>query len=526
MTTVTITSESQLPSIIYTSGMTILIGASFTITNILNFITIGSSNVTINGQFNTITISALNWPGLVQNGTGVSISPYTNITIKNLIINSSSTLAINAGWICQLGFCNGQILFCSSNGLITSNSGGILGQECYACAATNCFSTGQIGTYAGGIFGSYSVNCNTTQCYSFGSIGNYAGGIFGFGNNYIYNGVLYSPSDILDQSGSQLHNLLYANNYVDVPSYSVAIACYSVGSIGQYGGGIFGYFAYMSRACNCYSLGNGSTLSGGIFAPNYYLSSPTPVYYPSTTLCSTAYCYTIGIALSGNGIFAQTGLTNTESYSKAELSGIWRDCNAKYYLQSVGCIWIDIDKCSSHIPYLLKSFNRNLYTCPYQKIKCKHATSSAGKFAPSYQILRVNGHKKPCNISINETTGVMSFNKVKKATYKIKIINGLKTNVYNTCISNYYVWTGYNISNFILKSKYKNCKKKKSCKSKSSSSSSCSSSSSSSCSSSSSSSRSCSSSSSSSRSCSSSSSSSRSCYKSKSKSKCKSKCHR
>ena len=244
-------------------------------------------------------------------------------------------------------------------------------------------------------------------------------------------------------------------------------------------------------------------------------------------------------------IFAQPNNGNTSTCSYAEGTGIWNDCNAKQYLTGLCFVWIDINPCSKNVPYLLKSFNLNLYpvTNPYksykpkynscnpsytpynacnpsytpynpcnpsytsynpcytpcptpyptpcatscypntclikQTIKSKNACSSPGLFGPTYQILWVNGGKIPDGISINSSTGVLNFHKVKRGIYKIKIINGIPSTPSSYC-GGAYTWVAYNISNFYLKSKYK-CEKKKKCKSSSSSSSSsCSSSSSSS----------------------------------------------
>jgi hypothetical protein len=455
MSSFTITSESQLPYTASTAGMIIYIGNSFTITNASNFITINASNVTINGQYNTITVSGVtDYFGFVQNGTG-SLSSNLNVVIKNLTVNSSSsTLIAGGGWICQTQFCYASVLYCSSNGSISTNGGGIFGQACYSCSAVNCFSSGTISTNGGGIYGSYCVNCNASQCYSIGTIGDYAGGIFGFGNN---------------QTTEINQNTLPTQPNTTISS-STATACYSTGGIGTNAGGIYGYYAYKSNAINCYTLGNGTTSSGGIFGVNFSSLSDTPT-------CSASYCYTIGTTLSGDGIYAYTGTnnsTNTECYCKSELNGIWKDCNAKCYLRNYDCVWIDISICSKHQPFLLKSFNRSLYTCPYQKIKCKYATSSAGLFGTQYKILTVNGKKNNCNITINSTNGVLTFDKVKKGKYKIKIINGTSTLINNICNNGYYIWSNYNINDFLLKSKYKSCKKK--CKKSSSSSSSSSSS--------------------------------------------------
>jgi hypothetical protein len=319
--------------------------------------------------------------------------------------------------------------------------------------------------YAGGIIGSYCVNCSVSQCYSTGTISDYAGGIIGFGAGYIYDGSTYSPSTINNQNGDEINNSpIYNNNYATLTT-TTCTACYSNGSINSYAGGIFGYFAYSASATNCYTIGFGTILSGGIFAPNYYLASS--IYTPSTTNCIISACYTIGLNLAGHGLFALTGLTNNVYNSKAELNGKWSDCSANNYLRGIGCVWIDINKCSSHVPYLLASFNRSLYTCPYKKIKHAHSCSSSGLLGPNYKIFKIGKYKKCSGISINCNSGVLHFDKVKKGTYNISIINGIKTAFSNGCSANYYIWTKYNINNFILKSKYK-----KKCKSSSSSSSS------------------------------------------------------
>jgi hypothetical protein len=480
MTTVTLTNQTQLPLTVL-SNTTVIIGSSFSITDITKFLIVGGSNIIIDGKFNTITISVASYPGFVLNN---SISN-TNIIIKNLSIvqSGSGSLALLAGAIGQTNLFNVSAFYCSSNIPINQNGGGIFGSVTTNCNTTNCFSLGSIDQYAGGIFGSYSLNCSATQCYSSGSIGQYAGGIFGFGTNYIWDGSNYAPTIIVDQSGNSITNTPNVNNNSMGLSGSTANSCYSSGSIGQYAGGIYGYFAYKSTASNCYSLGSStstSLLSGGIFAPTYYYDGS--IYFPSNPLTTASYCYTIGSLLAGDGIFTQNAL-NTEYYCKGELNGIWKDCNAKYYLKGVGCVWIDIS-CSKSQPFLLKSFNRSLYSNPYQKVSCSHDSSSPGLFPPTYKIIRVNNKSSLCSISIDPNSGILSMKKLKKGKYCVKILNGIPTQVNLTYPYSYTIWTSYNISTYYIKSKYTKCKKsskhKKKCKSSSSSSSSCSSSSSSS----------------------------------------------
>lgn len=452
MTTIIITNENQLTTLINTYT-TIIFGASFTITNNTNFITISGSNIIIDGRNNTLTITSNNFAGLIQNITNTN----TNILIKNINIISTSALDSNGGWLCQSNFQNGNIVNCNSNGLISINGGGIFGQACYNCIATNCFSTGSIGQYAGGIFGSYSVNCKAISCYSIGTIGNYAGGIFGLGTNYTFDGSSYSPSVIVDQDGNAIANLGNPNNYGIITSSS-AYNCYSVGSIGKYSGGIFGYFAYKSIVNNCYTLGNGNTGSGGIFAYNFYEFSS--IIIPTDTSCTANSCYTIGNSLSGDGIFCYN-ITNivsnvkimcfSEQYDSINFIPMWNDKNANKILYGLGKFWIDIDKKLNNIPWLLLNFNQELYIPNYKKIKCKKSKSIEGILVPTYDIISINNKKVKKNISINNDNGQLTFNKVKYGKYKINIINGIKIIITNN-YGNYYIYSNYNINYFYLKS--------------------------------------------------------------------------
>jgi hypothetical protein len=141
----------------------------------------GSENITIDGSNNTVNVnvSTNDYPGLVQNGT-VDASGNSYITIQNLAVESTYTVAQDGGWVGQQYFGNGInniVTNCYSTGDIGSRSGGIFGSYSQA-SATNCYSTGTINSDAGGIFG-YSSQGSASNCYSTGSIGNRAGGIFG-----------------------------------------------------------------------------------------------------------------------------------------------------------------------------------------------------------------------------------------------------------------------------------------------------------------------------------------------------------
>ena len=504
------------------AGITVTIGANLTITALNQYFIIGGSNVTITGQNYIITISSLTgYSGLVQNTN----STYLNVVINNLsVISSSSTILDGEGWICQSNFYNGIVSFCSSNGVIPTNGGGIFGTASCNSSATNCFSTGSIGLYAGGIFGSYCVNCTVNQSYSNGTIASYAGGIFGFGTNYTFDSSIYSPVQPIDQSGNTI-NPATIDTSACIVVLSTTINSYSTGSIGSYAGGIYGYFAYNSKATNSYTLGNGAVMSGGIFAPNFYFTSS--IYTPTSTNCSTNNCYTTGSSLATNGIFAYSGnniSSNTQTCCFSEQYGVynpcnpnpcipnpcnpnpcnpnphynpcnpnphynhcnpckpynpcksynpckpypnlcgtyWKDCNANKILLGVGSIWIDIDICSENVPYLLGSFARELYTPNSITICYKYGNSNSGNFGTSYQIISVNS-KKNKHISVNLINGILSFCKLKCGTYIIKVVNGTKFNLPTGNCANYYTYSNYNISNYYVQSLYKQlyCKVKK-----------------------------------------------------------------
>ena len=168
------------------TNKTVYITNNLEITTINNmYFTIGSSNITIDGQNNTININSVtNYPGLVQNGKPPT-NGFNNIIIKNLGVTSSkSTLSSYGGWVGHAYMNNStnscEVINCYSTGTIENFScGGIFGSYSRG-TATNCYSSGDIsGSNASGIFG-YLSDCIATNCYSSGAIsGRTASGIFG-----------------------------------------------------------------------------------------------------------------------------------------------------------------------------------------------------------------------------------------------------------------------------------------------------------------------------------------------------------
>ncbi len=444
--------------VIINSGVTITLGSNISLTSNTQYFIIGGSNVIFDGSIYKINLSGItNYTGLFQNNT----LSYTNIILQNInLLCNGSTLIDSSGWICQTGFLNGQVKFSKTNGQISNNSGGIFGQGCYNCVSTNNYTSGAIETYGGGIFGSYCVNCTCSESYTSGPIGNYAGGIFGFATNYVYDGMITTPTEILDQSGTQIINPpTFSNNYGTVTTCTVSNS-YSLGSIGQYAGGIFGYFVYNCSVSNCYSAGNGNNsipyTSGGIYGMNFYTTSG--IYYPSVTNCSASNCYTSGSFLALDGIYSFSGSnissnTKTSCFSEQYNNScatvqVFNNFNACTVLQQVGQVWLIPDLCKNASPFILASFTKPLYDCCCKTIKhCAEKHSEKGNYPLNYYILDVNYCLRPSSITICNTTGKLAFNKVKCGCYAIRVLNGGKT----------YILSGDNVNYSITYVDYHTC---------------------------------------------------------------------
>ena len=172
--------------------------------NTNGYFILNSDNIIFDGNDKRILIQGiLNYPGLINNGYG-SNNGYSNITIKNLVVDKvDATLSRLNGWIGQQYFAKNithgiiNIINCSTNGDIPSNSGGILGSFSFYNSndcilnVIKCSSSGNIGETGsyynyGGIFGSnlgtgsYNIKIIALSCYSTGDIiGINCGGIYG-----------------------------------------------------------------------------------------------------------------------------------------------------------------------------------------------------------------------------------------------------------------------------------------------------------------------------------------------------------
>ena len=437
-TTVTLTSSSWPATINNTDStnttLTITFNTNLYLTNTYGntngYFILGSNNITINGNNKEVNINGISsYPGLFQNGTNSSSSSnrsFTSITIQYLGVTSSGNSTLSStdpygGWVCQSYFGayansgNITINYCYSNGNIELDCGGILGtftgnNSSATISVNNCYSLGSIGQFSGGIFGrqpgfSSSGIISVYNCYSIGNIEGYSGGIFGVG------------------AGS--------NSSATISTYN----CYSTGSIGNNGGGIFGYGTGASSSAtisanNCYSNGAIGNNGGGIFGNDTRVSA-------TGGTVTAINCYSIGTFNGSTGIYGgnNNGGTSQNCYFTNGVSN-WNDSDANNNLITNTNVWVDINS-NATTPYLLSSFNQQIYSPNTVTINSSTYTSEPGLFTSSYLLISPNVP----NITINQSTGVLTFSDLTSQTYTENVLSYLGTN------PNYY---SYNINNFIL----------------------------------------------------------------------------
>jgi hypothetical protein len=327
------------------------------------YIQFGNTTLNPNGTRPTITIQdIINYPGLIRNGSNTE-SGKNNIVVVNLNVLSTgtTTLALDGGWIGQTDYSRGvaqcKIVYCSSNGYITENGGGIVGARSGPFSTVNnlqityCNSSGDIDLNSGGIAGNFCNNILVTNCFSTGNMpSGYGGGIFG-SNMTITNATVqysYSTGNILsDRSGGICGGFARGN----------IIGCYSTGNItGAINAtGIFGVFPRgTSIVSNCYCIGLINNQGGG-----------TAGVIPNTTVSGVPLVtntYTSGATTSGafGGIYTDINFDGPSNYSEANNNSFgWKDINAAATLQGVGTIWGSI---ASDTHYVLLNFGVSPYS--------------------------------------------------------------------------------------------------------------------------------------------------------------------
>jgi hypothetical protein len=235
-----------------------------------------------------------NYPGLIQNGTSTR-SGKSNITVQNINtkITGTTTLANQAGYICQSYFCRGSsgtISNCTNSGIISgNNAGGIAGSFfAYLSAGTNtiekCSNIGIIsGQSAGGIAGlrfAQNANAGSTntieKCSNNGNIsGKYAGGIAGLrfalraaGMNTISN--CYNNGDISGNYTGGITGSQFAQETTSSSINSITNCTNNGNILGNSSGGISGKYTGFNSSgtntiTNCVNNGDISgNFTGGI----------------------------------------------------------------------------------------------------------------------------------------------------------------------------------------------------------------------------------------------------------------------
>jgi hypothetical protein len=364
--------------------LTITFTSDLSFNSVDQYFIIDSSNITIDGSNHIVyvDVSSNDYPGLVQNGA-FGASGYSFITIQNLGIESTYTVALSGGWVGQQYFgkdaSDNYVENCYSTGPIGTEAGGIFGSFSQA-TATNCYSIGTINTGAGGIFGPNSQpSASANNCYSTGPIitlgTNGGGGIFGYG------------------------------------SQGSATNCYSIGPIGgNNAGGIFGSGSPGS-ATNCYSTGPIGLSAGGIFGFN----SP-----PSA---SATNCYSTGSITGGEGIGANIDV----SYCYfTDGSTNWLDSAADASLNVIEPnVWTDIDTNSENVPYRLTSFyiNQILYDpSSGTNVVTEYPVPDVSGIY-TWSITSVNGSTTNNEgITIDGSNGDISFGVSSNGTYAVNVL--------------------------------------------------------------------------------------------------------
>jgi hypothetical protein len=343
----------------------------------LGFFVAGSTKITFDGSGNTITLDTItDYPGFIQNGIS-GLSGFANIIVQNFTtaISGGSTLASSAGWLCQSNFGYGasgnQIISCTNTGPIGGTyAGGIAGIAVGAgggsVSFTRCANTGTIsGNSAGGIVGGSAKSTTITNCFSIGIIsGNGAGGIAGNWFGYNSNGTCrisncYSTGAIngTNAGGIVGAGVGFTDNGTNISLYIVY--CYSLGAISSTAGGI------------CGGIDGSYVGTGNVYIQNSY----------SWGVLTTP----------GSGIVA-TSLPTTpitiNQYGTYVANGAWSDTAANAGLVNYSFLgnnyWTKIAN-NTTTPYVLSSFNAQLYSPNSATTSASNYTTSAGLFTdPSY----------------------------------------------------------------------------------------------------------------------------------------------
>jgi hypothetical protein len=395
-----------------------------------------SGNASVTNCSNSGSISGYGAGGILAAYAGYSSG---NASVTNCT-NSGSISGIYAGGICgassgeSLG--NVSVTNCSNSGIISGQyAGGIYGA--YAgynygkASVTNCSNSGSISAdFAGGICGAFPgqiyANVSVANCTNSGSISaNRAGGIVGVDSGYSYGNVSISNCSNRGAITGEYSGGITGDKFGYDASYCSITNCYSIGNIsGNNSGGIcgaeIGYINNVSHnpiivISNCYTMGRINTTCGGILGGT---EGSTYTKIPNVTLSN---CYTYGsVTDASSGLVADglqikdAGVSTSNCYIA---NGSWSDTSANELLLGTsdasfnpGTTWTDISSNATNVPYVLSSFNQEIYDPSVVTISDANYTSSSGLFQSDYRYIIINGNAT--NLSINSNNGVLSYSNV------------------------------------------------------------------------------------------------------------------
>jgi len=360
-----------------------------------------------------VFISCANTANIIANGCGGIAAPnvaFDHGSVEFSNCTNTGTVTGNAGGIAgpSAGY-RGSVTFnnCTNSGNLSGNAGGIAGYSCGFSSGlsrfTNCTNSGLINGYAGGITGwGVSGSAIFTRCINTGTInGTGSGGIASYdagtdGSATFTNCI--NTGRITGQYAGGIVGSTFASNTTQTCSIT---DCYSIGNItGNNAGGITGaavgftnsgaYLPKIVDISGCYSLGTIATTCGGICG-----GSNGTAYVGGTPTINIGNCYSWGVLTDpGSGIVATSLPITTNTANTYVANGSWSDTAAKavnaligtptsFTTGNPGAVWTKIIN-NTTTPYVLSSFNAQIYYPDNATSALNPYTTSQGAFDPSY----------------------------------------------------------------------------------------------------------------------------------------------
>ncbi len=434
-----------------------------------------SGSITILNCYSSGEISGIFAGGIIGSGGGQD----SGTCIITNCFSTGSISGANTGGICGpfAGFSSGNctISSCYSTGIISGeNASGIAGYgagDSGVCTISYCYSTGTMsGNYTGGICGySAGVNgsCTITKCYSLGNIiGFESGGICATYAGNMGNCTITLSFSIGEIVGRNSGGIVGSNaGYGDTGNCYIT-NCYSNGNIsGESAGGITGYrTSFDNGNCvitNCYSRGNiTGTDSGGLCGA--YSGAETA----STRGLFLANCYSSGTGNGSNGYFGANPRLIVGNFLYAAY-GAWSDVSASSQLYNIpvrnsstnvtqGTTWTKYDINTLNTPWILTAYNEELYN-PNTGSSIVNQVFTTGDSiitGDTHLIISVNSDTDYTDISINSSSGVITYTNKPEAIYDTLVIyyqtSGGLLYGYQT---NHFIYTVSDISIYYYSSK-------------------------------------------------------------------------